>query len=333
MKKYIFLTAILLMTMVVSAKKVKFSLDLTGISPNTTGVHVAGDFQAAAGFPADWEPGTTSLTNEPGTEIYSIVVDLPAFAKYEYKFLNGDQWYDVEFVPEQSRVGFNFSDNRWIYVDSLANDTTAVGPLPFGGNSPVGTYLLRFKVGMQLQPNPNPEGVHVAGSFQGWDPAKTRMYSFDGSVYEYIAYVNINTGNFEYKYANGNTAGNYEIVPSGCATNGNRSVFVTEDKVLDEVCFSECSSCSTIGIFENEMLNRTLLYPNPASGNAFIMFNDQSDLHQVVISDVSNRKIRSWDNYQNNVLLINNEGLNKGIYFVQIRNKEGVCSSHKLIIQ
>jgi hypothetical protein len=76
-----------------------------------------------------------------------------------------------------------------------------------------------------------------------------------------------------------------------------------------------------------------MLYPNPASGNAFIAFNDQSEMHQVVILDVSNRKIRSWDNYQNNVLQINNEGLNKGIYFVQIRNKKGVYSSHKLIIQ
>ncbi|MBK8686725.1 MAG: hypothetical protein IPN26_18020 [Bacteroidetes bacterium] len=48
-----------------------------------------------------------------------MVVDLPAFAKYEYKFLNGDQGYEVEVVPEESRANYNLSDNRWIYVDSL----------------------------------------------------------------------------------------------------------------------------------------------------------------------------------------------------------------------
>ena len=83
----------------------------------------------------DWASNTTTLTQEGSTEIYSIVVDIPAFAKYEYKFLNGDQFYEAEFVPI-IRVGYNFNDNRWIYVDSLANDTTFVGAILFAGNAP-----------------------------------------------------------------------------------------------------------------------------------------------------------------------------------------------------
>ena len=128
--KKIISTALLLsiFAMNVSAKKVKFAVDMTGQIINTTGIHISGDFQTIAGFPGgDWASNTTPLTQEGTTDIYSIVVDIPAFAKYEYKFLNGDQFYEAEFVPVESRVGYNFDDNRWIYVDSLADDTSFVG--------------------------------------------------------------------------------------------------------------------------------------------------------------------------------------------------------------
>jgi alpha-amylase len=112
MKKYMLFAVIFMISTAVSAKKVRFAVDMTGQTVSTTGVHVAGDFQEEAGFSGgDWQPNTTTMINEPGLEIYSVVVDIPAFTKYEYKFLNGDQWYDVEFVPVESRVGYNF---EWI---------------------------------------------------------------------------------------------------------------------------------------------------------------------------------------------------------------------------
>ena len=107
------------------AKKVKFAVDLTGqpISPN--GVHITGDFQEIAGFPGgDWTSDGTPLTQEGTSSIYSIIIDLPAFRKYEYKFVNGDKFYEAEFIPIASRVGYDFNDNRWIYVDSTSADTS-----------------------------------------------------------------------------------------------------------------------------------------------------------------------------------------------------------------
>src|SRR4051812_22600711 len=125
MKNFLpFILSLFILTSV-SAKKVKFAVDLRDTVANITGVHIMGDFQVAAGYSSDLCPNCTPLTQETGdTNIYSIVVDIPAFAKYEYVFLNGDQGYDAEFVPDDSRVGYNFDSNRWIYVDSLADDTT-----------------------------------------------------------------------------------------------------------------------------------------------------------------------------------------------------------------
>jgi len=334
MKKYFLIACIVFITSSAFAKKVKFSLDLSGWTPNTTGVHVAGDFQAVAGFPGgDWQPGTTTLVNEEGTEIWSIVLDIPALAKYEYKFLNGDQWYDVEFVPPAARVGYNFNDNRWIYVDSLANDTTMIGPIPFSGTAPAGTFLVRFKVGMQLQPNPDPEGVHVAGSFQGWNPSTTRMYSFDGSIYEYIAYVPQNNPDYEFKFVNGNIPSKYEIVPAQCATNGNRSITVTEDLVLDEVCFSACVPCSLVGFEEKVISDKIRIFPNPTSGQAFIDFNDGNEVHEIVMTDATNRVIKTFDQITGNEFVIRDLNFTPGTYFLIIFSNQKKIATHQFIVR
>ena len=95
------------------AKKVKFAVDMDTNTVSPNGIHVTGDFQALAGFPGgDWTSNETVCTQEGTSTIYSVIVDIPAFAKYEYKFVNGDQFYEVEFVPVESRVGYDFDDNR-----------------------------------------------------------------------------------------------------------------------------------------------------------------------------------------------------------------------------
>ena len=71
--KKIISTALLLsiFAMNVSAKKVKFAVDMTGQIINTTGIHISGDFQTIAGFPGgDWASNTTPLTQEGTTDIY-----------------------------------------------------------------------------------------------------------------------------------------------------------------------------------------------------------------------------------------------------------------------
>ena len=97
MFKKLIILALVFNTGFVFAKKVKFAVDMTGqvISPN--GVHISGDFQTEAGYPTDWDAEATTLTKEGSTNIYSVTVNIPAFRKYEYKYVNGDKFYEVEF--------------------------------------------------------------------------------------------------------------------------------------------------------------------------------------------------------------------------------------------
>lgn len=322
MRKYIVLSLALLLATSVFAKKVKFAVDMTGIAINATGMHITGDFQAAAGFTGgDWQSNTTSLYQESvDTNIYSIVVDIPAFAKYEYKFLNGDQFYDVEFVPEPSRVGYNFNDNRWLYVDSLTDDTTFVGAIQFSGNAPAGLKLIRFKVDMENATPISAVWPHVAGTHQGWDPKSTILYSFGDSVYEIINYVDSNT-TYQYKYYNGNTASDAETVPAGCATNGNRAILVNSDTVLNVVCFSACDTCSKVsGIHSTVLQNGMQVYPNPAGSSATLQLTGIGN-YEVSLTDYTGQLVRYYADLHNATLQINRESLSSGVYLLRVTNK------------
>jgi hypothetical protein len=316
----------------VSAKKVKFAVDMTGTDTLAGGMHIMGDFQTLAGYAGgDWAPNTTPLTQEGSSDIYSIVVDIPAFAKYEYVITRSDQSYDAEFVPVESRVGYNFNSNRWIYVDSLADDTTFVGAILFSGNAPAGLTLVRFLVDMQNESSVSADGVHVAGDFQGWDPAKTILYSFGSNIYEIISYVN--TGTYEYKFYNGNTTGSSETVPNGCSTNNNRLISVSADIVLATVCFSSCSDCS-VGIAEINQRNSLKAYPNPFSDYSIIDLNYNIGQYSASLTDFTGRVVRTYADLNDSSLRIEKDNLASGVYFISFVSKdEKNTAQAKLVVE
>jgi len=317
-----------------NAKKVKFAVDMTGQTVSPNGVHVSGDFQEEAGFEGgDWQPNTTVMTNEPGSEIYSIVVDIPAFAKYEYKYLNGDQWYEVEFVPVESRVGYDFNDNRWIYVDSVMNDTTGIRPVLFSGNAPQGYHLLRLKVDLSLEETIDPAGVYVVTDEQVGTVPQTIMYSFGDDVYEQIIYAEMWTDNSDcyYLFVNGKTIEGYETIPAECATDGYRFIEILKDTVVETVCFSACVDCDAIGTHEISPPSKTRIYPNPCKAGTTLEFNDSETSHKVTIMDLFGNTLRVYDDCTTKSLVINRDNLYEGVYFLKIDNGQRWISTLRLI--
>lgn len=314
-----------------SAKKVKFAVDMGTFTISPLGIHVMGDFQTIAGYAGgDFNPASTPMTQVGSTTIYTVIVDVPAFQKYEYKFVNGDQSYEAEFVPDQSRVGYNFNDNRWLYVDSLQNDTTFVGAIKFNGNAPAGLTLVRFVVDMQNEAPISTNGVHVAGSFQGNDPAKNRLYSFGNNIYEIIAYLN--TGNIQYKYFNGNTAGSAENVPSACASTGNRTYTVSNDSILVTVCYNGCNACvpSSVRSISTEIQSLQLM-PNPVKDMLTIK-GLNSSAGKITITDIAGKQIEETTiNSVNDTVQLNIAHLKSGVY--QIYFSSNTRIQHARIIK
>lgn len=276
MRKIIFLAAFFI-TSIANAKVVHFVVDMSQQIVNVTGVHIVGDFQTIAGYSGgDWNSGTTIMTQMTSdTNMYEVFVDIPAFAKYEYKFVNGDQFYEAEFVPVESRVGYNFNDNRWIYVDSIANDTAFIGSLLFAGNAPANKYLIRYLVDLSMEPAVNSAGVHLISDYQVFNPLTNILYSFGANVYEVINYVDV--GFYQYKYINGNTLSDVELVPASCSSQlGNRGVAATSDIVLPVDCFSGCAACSISALAENSHASFNL-FPNPVTEFLAVRFENEKE--------------------------------------------------------
>lgn len=336
MKKVLLFLIAFTCSLVGFAKKVKFAVDMTDhiVSPN--GVHVMGDFQVLAGYANDWAPDETELTQEGSTNIYSIVVDIPARAKYEYRFVNGDLGYEAEFVPNKSHLKDGVFDNRWIYLDSLDNNVYDIGAIKFGTNAPAGKLMLRFKVDMRKQMpinlNDPANRPHVEGSFQNWSTTATALFAPDDTVYEYIAFVT--AGTYDFKYINGNTGAKEETVPNACAVSGNRRVTISTDTVLDIVCFNQCTACDKVnGIGEQSLVKKINVFPNPSSDYTTLRFDDGDVNHTVMVRDITGKTVRNYDNYNKPELIIEREQLNAGIYFIISQDSKKNVSTSKWIVQ
>lgn len=301
---------------------------MTGQVINTTGVHVMGDFQDEAGFAnGDWQPNTAlMLPDNQDSILFSIVVDIPAFRKYEYRFLNGDQSYETEFIPLESRVGYDFIDNRWLYVDSLSDDTTFVGAIVFGGNAPAGLTLMRFLVDMQNEDvGINPSGIHLSGNFQGWNSSQTTLYSFIPNVYEVIQYDTLGVKEYVFVNGNGIAAGSYEeSLPDSCATNQHRTTLLTGDTVFPTVCFGSCAACTGTGIQENNSLPLQL-FPNPCSSISRLAWGSSQDL-VIRVFNAEGKTVKSIQVTQQDHLDLSREHLPSGVYNVSVQAKGQMAS-------
>ncbi len=317
-----------------AAKKVKFMVDMTGIVKNAFGIHVAGDFQTLAGYAGgDFNSATTEMFQEPGdTNLYGLVVDLPPMAKYEFKFVNGIQFYEVEFVPVESRVGYQFNDNRWFYLDSLSPDTTVLPALRFSGNAPMGMRLMRFLVNMQNEPSVSPLGVHIEGDYNAFATPE-RMYSFATGIWEDINHVDTTVAMANYRYMNGNLPADVEnLGGASCAAGGLRMLMVPKDTVLPVVCFGSCTDCIAAGTAV-AWVPRLEVYPNPAAEAATVRLSNHFGDWTLRLQDQQGRVVWSRAGSGEQLLRIERGHLPAGLYFVEVRDVNGDHATQKLIFQ
>lgn len=204
---------------------------------NPAGVHVAGNFQ-------DWNPAGTLCSLVEGTMIYEAIVSFDPAAIADgilvYKFINGDSWDDPnESVGEEcgdidgNRVLEITTENMVTEADCFNACTTCISPTD-----------VTFQVDMSLE-TISPNGVHIAGDFQGWDASGTPMTDDDtDGVYEVT--LAMQPGTYEYKFINGNNwdgvDNDNESVPAECNSNGNRMIVVGEEAATVTYCYNQCTA-------------------------------------------------------------------------------------------
>ena len=105
------------------------------------------------------------------------------------------------------------------------------------------TYLVTFRVNMSNEVVAA-EGVHLAGSFQGWDPSTVAVPYAGYGVHQVV--IQMQAGSYEYKFINGDAWGSDESV-GDCGNGGNRVISVSGDITTSGACFNSCDLCPGCG--------------------------------------------------------------------------------------
>lgn len=223
---------------------ITFQVNMTGVTIGSGGVHLAGTFN------------NFSRTATPmalvGNNVYAATVSLDTTATVYYKFLSDTTNSSWESVPAACGILYQTVLNRELAVPGAAATLAAVC---FGTCTvcpPITTANVTFRVNMSQQ-TVGTNGVHLAGSFNGWSATATPMTLVGNGVYAAVVALDT-TATVQYKFLNGNTFANQETVPAACGVPNafnayDRELVVPQtDSQLPVVCFGECSNCPAVGL-------------------------------------------------------------------------------------
>ena len=193
------------------------------------------------------------LVDPDGDGVYVGSLSLTAGHGNVFTYKLGAYYPGVEDVPGDNGAMDNeagFGADKTYYIATNASGTVVLETV-FGSNNPANPFLPRT-VTLNVDMNDevvSEDGVHVAGSFQGWDPAATELMDPDQDGV-YSVDIEANAGDTIYfKYINGNAWGSDEGVSDptcgGAGGFGSDRWLVIPDTntTLDPVCFGECIAC------------------------------------------------------------------------------------------
>jgi hypothetical protein len=94
---------------------------------------------------------------------------------------------------------------------------------------------------------------------------------------------------------------------------------------IDDVSLT---SCSNVGISDFDNTQQISIYPNPFNSKLIISIDDNEEL-EVILYDIAAREL--LQQIFTNTITINTEQLPTGIYFLELKNKNGIIKNGKVI--
>jgi len=223
---------------------VTFQVNMTQqtVSPNGVNVVIIPQFGALVSAP---------MTDSNADGVYTAIVELDTNQNVYYLFQNGLGAADAETVPPACATNFMGMPYRLL---DLGTSDVSLDAVCFEECANCVIVVPTIDVTLQVNMTEqvvSADGVHVAGNFQGWDPAATPMIDGDGDgIYSVTITVDENA-NLLYKFINGNTYAGAETVPGVCGlpdgSGGNNRIAETGtiDVNVPAVCFGACLNCIT----------------------------------------------------------------------------------------
>lgn len=299
-------------------------------------VSVAGDFQAAAGFPGNWSPGSTIMTDTMGgvaDSIYELVIMLPE-GTYSFKYVNGTAWGQDEGVPAACNVG----NNRQMIIENDGSMKQTVGPVCFArcdSACPVvlPPIMVTFRVDMNNEILSD-SGVFVAGDMQdpNWVKNRDLMVDTTGDGFYTFTYELLR-GEYQFKFFNGANGdpGSDEFSETakfdelGCGIGGfgnNRWIDLNNaagDTILPAWQYNSCTPSFSTSI-DNDLRDEIgfKAFPNPAKTLLNLSVQSQQ-IERIELLDMSGRIVRQEAGINQTRYQINRENLPAGLYILKVK--------------
>lgn len=296
-----------------SQVNVTFRVDMSAQSVSSDGVHIAGSLNG-------WNTTSTMLTQEGSTNIYSVVIPLDS-GWYEYKFLNGNAWGTDESAISPCAAS---NGNRLVYINDSGNDVI-LESVPFGACNPDATgFTVTFNVDMSNETSISTDGVHIAGSLNGWNTENLLLTEVSENIFSKTLRLPTPANYpvvFEYKYLNGNAWGTEETPDSNCSTVSGTNRLVTVSNTgenLNDIF----NGCTTLGLEELALSALEVSY-NKNLHLLKIRLNETTQkLSNIKLFESTGKLIYVLD--KQDIALstfIDVSTLNKGLYFLQMSNE------------
>jgi len=301
---------------------VTFQVDMNKVTQSFTTPEVNG-------FWNNWCGNCNAMSDPDGDNIWTVTLPLEVGSYQEFKY-SADGWSIQEMNdPTASCTNGNATyTNRVLTVP--ASDTTL--PVVCWSSCDACSIEVTFNVNMAWEVANgviSTDGIHVAGSFQGWNPATTEMTDPDGDgIYSVTVEMPLDQDLF-YKFINGNNWNGAEAsgdlaacgVSDGFGGYNRNTAVGNADTSLAAVCFTKCYDCA---VSIDEALGNISLFPNPTSG-AFTM--ERSELAgniEVTVIGLQGKLLLAteWAAGQSE-LNIDLSDLAAGVYMVRLTAEEG----------
>ncbi len=281
-------------------RRVRFRVDMTGLSVSPLGVRIAGNFNDVnydntpenPGL-INWDPTVYSMSNGGSGNIYSITFDIKANQAYEFKFINGSGWGNEEVTPGQSWVNAT-NNNRWVFIPT-GGDTLILPAIRFAQLAPAGKVAINLAVDMKDASSVN--NKYIFGSFNGFIAQQISNFiqsgGFGGTIFRTTIYPDTGTLT-TYKFLDGLTG--FEDIPVACGTGApfnDRFTNADINKILPTVCYASCIGCTrpikpidTVQFVSNNKLSATPIidsadYISPVFSNS--VFRDTVSVSGTVV--------------------------------------------------
>ncbi|MEN9348855.1 MAG: hypothetical protein RLZZ77_2366 [Bacteroidota bacterium] len=253
-----------------STYNVTFQVDMSQQTFSFTEMQLNGTFN-------NWCGACAPMSDANGDNIWEITIPLEA-GSYEFKYAY-DNWTGSEQLADGQSCTVNNGGfvNRALVVDGDMTLPVVCYASCAACSNPSDLFNVTFQVDMSNVTDAftTPE---VNGTFNNWCGACAPMTDANGdNIWEIT--IPLAAGNYEYKFAYDNWAGQETLLPGGSCTltTGaftNRVYTVSADVTLPVVCWGSCSACGSnegpfAVTFRVDMQNVTDVFTTPEVNGTF----------------------------------------------------------------